>query len=84
MGETQRRQNGVQLRQQLQSVFVAGLEGSEAICSKGPPGEKTRKLSALFCYNPCMTLHLPITLHHIPTAHMGTDVVVLLGRHLQR
>lgn len=45
MGETQRRQNGVQLRQQLQSVFVAGLEGSEAICSKGPPGEKTRKLS---------------------------------------
>lgn len=35
---------------------------------KVQPGEQRRKLSALFCYKPCITLHLSITLLRIPAA----------------
>lgn len=48
---------GVGLRQQ--PGFVAGLQGSEAICVRGSAGEeRSSRLSALCCCNLCMTLHL--------------------------
>lgn len=70
------------------SVFDAGLEGSEVICDEGTPGEKRRRTVCIV---------LLISLYYITSIHlhshsiksqqssnMGTDVVVLLGRRLQR
>lgn len=70
-GETQRRQIDVELCQQLRFfVFFLSQDsrGVKRSVLKVQPGEQRRKLSALFCYKPCITLHLSITLLRIPAA----------------
>ena len=70
-GETQRRQIGVELRQQLQFLFFffflsQDSRGVKRSVFKVQPGEQRRKLSALFCHKPCITLHLSTSLLQIP------------------
>lgn len=65
-GETQWRQISVQLRQQLQLPFVAGLEGSEAV--------RTAIIPVLHYIYP---FHFIKSLQSLNT---GTNVLVLLGR----